>query len=154
MPRGFIGRPATAYLTQTSNAHKRAVDTGTQHAAAAPSNANLRVRMLPFEPEEANRGGPVATGRGNSSNIVVSQSEYIAISRMISQADDRMGECLYSISNEIEALCQTAFVLPDAVPRCLDISDSVKRSLGQFRSVTEDAVMQARNFARDITDIG
>jgi len=73
---------------------------------------------------------------------------------MISQADDRIGECIYIISDEIEALCQTSFILPEAVPRCINIADTLKKSLGQFRTVTEEAVMQAQKFAREIADIG
>jgi len=40
------------------------------------------------------------------------------------------------------------------VPGCLNISDSIKRSLGEFRSLTEDALIQTRNFAGDISNIG
>ena len=162
MPRGFTGRPSTLYLTQATTAHKRAVDTtsttSTRVSDNAPGSANtasrLRVRQLPFEADEGNSGTLIATGRGNSSNIVVSQSEYAAVTRLLSQSDERVGGCLYNVSNEIELLCQTAFILPDAVPRCLNISDTVKRSLGQFRAVTEDAVLQTQRFAREINDIG
>ena len=163
MPRGFIGRPSTVYLTQASTAHTNAVNaattTCTRVAASAPGSANtasrLRVRALPFEPGEgAAASGSVPTGRGNSSNIVVSQAEYESAFRQVCQADERMGECVYNTANEIELLCQTVFILPQAVPRCLNISESVKKSLGQFRAVTEDVAIKARNFAREITDIG
>jgi hypothetical protein len=154
MPRGFSGGQAAKYLGQVSDAHTRAAASGSQIATNAPSNANLRTRQLPFGPEDAMNGGAVATGRGNSSNIVASQREYEAVSNRVSQADDRVGECVYSISNDIEALCQTAFILPTAAPRCLNVSDDVKRSLGQFRAMTEDVIAQARVFARDITGIG
>ena len=154
MPRGFIGRPANAYLGRASEAHTRAVDTGKSIASAAPSNALLRERRLPFEPIEGTRGGMVSTGRGTSSNIAVSLQEYDRIMRTISQADDTIGQCVYNISCEIETLCQTAFILPAAVPRCLNISEQVKRSLGEFRTVTEEAMIAMGNFARDITNIG
>ena len=154
MPRGFSGRHAQLYLGQVSDAHTRAVSASSQVAADAPSNTNLRTRQLPFGPDDAVRSGMIATGRGNSSNIVASQHEYEAISRTISQAEDKLGECVYSVANEIEALCKTAFVMPSTVPRCLNISESVKRSLGLFRAVTEDALIQVRNFAREITNIG
>jgi len=154
MPRGFMGRPATAYLTKVSSGHSKATEKSTRIATNAPSNAVVRERRLPFEPSEGNSGGLVPTGRGNSSNILVSQSGYDVITRMISQADDKVGECMYNIAQEIEALCQTAFVLPDAVPRCLNISETVKKSLGEFREVTEDAGMQMRRFAHEIDSIG
>jgi len=154
MPRGFIGRPATIYLTEASTAQSRAQEAGTRVAENAPSNTSMRTRNLPFEPAEGIRGGFVSTGRGNSSNIVVSQGEYEAIAQRISQADHNIGACIYNVIGEIETLCQTSFILPDAVPRCLNISDSVKKSLNEFREITEEAVIKARNFARAIDDIG
>jgi len=159
MPRGFVGQPASSYLTKASTAHDQAGTNSSQIATRAPASASAtarlqRTRDLPFEPNEAFSGGSVPTGRGDSSNIVVRHDEYDTISRTVSQADDRIGECMYNISNEIEALCQTDFVLPDAVPRCLNISNGVKDSLGQFRGVTEDTLIQTRNFAREIANIG
>jgi len=154
VPRGFSGRLATVYLTEASTAHSRALSSGQQISDGAPSTASLRSRSLPFAPEEGATSSLVPTGRGNSSNIVVSQREYETVTRLISQADDRLGECIYNIANEIEALCQTAFILPDAVPRCLNISDSVKQSLGEFRGMTEDAIQEVRSFARRIGDVG
>jgi len=154
MPRGFIGLPAKLYLTQASEAHSRALSQGNQVVAVAPSNSQVRDRRFPFEPTEGASGGFVATGRGNSSNIVVSQGGYIALSQRASQADDRIGECLYNIAIEIENLCQTSFILPDAVPKCLNVSESVKRTLGEFRSLTEETVLLIRGFAREIDDIG
>jgi len=159
MPRGFVGRAASAYLTSAEQVHTRATTQTSRIATGVPVSPGattrlLRTKTLPFNPEDARAGGPVPTGRGNSSNIVVRQEDYEAISWLINQADDRVGECMHNIACEIEALCQTVFVLPDAVPRCLNISDSVKRSLGQFRSVTEDALIRTRNFAREISEIG
>jgi len=159
MPRGFIGQPSSAYLTKASTEHDRISTNSARIATSAPASASAvsrlqRPRNLPFEPSEAFSGGQVPTGRGDSSNIVVRHDEYEAISRTVSQADDRIGECMYNISNEIEALCQTDFVLPDAVPRCLNISNGVKDSLGQFRGMTEDKLTQTRNFAREISNIG
>jgi len=43
--------------------------------------------------------------------------------------------------------------LPSATPRCMNISNTVKRTLGEFRSLTEDMVMQTRRFAREIVNI-
>jgi len=150
------------YLSQAKEAHTSATDnvtqTGEQLVTRAPGSANtasrFRIRQLPFEPAEGASGASVPTGRGNSSNIVVSQQEYDSLTRMISQADYRVGECMYNVAKEIELLCQTVFMLPSAVPRCLNISDSVKNSLGEFCGVTEDCGLQTRGFTRAITDIG
>jgi len=154
MPRGFIGRPATSYLGQASDAHTRAASSGRAITADAPSNQNLRERRLPFEATEPSGDMISATGRGNSSNIVVSQQAYETITRMISQADDIVGACAYNVSNEIEAICQTIFILPQAVPKCLNISHSVKTTLNQYSAVTESAMLEVRKFAREIAEIG
>ena len=161
MPRGFAGPHAVDFLTRATAAHRQAQtssgrtteDTPTPRNMAS-STARLTTRQLPFTPEDGNNIGFVSTGRGTSDNVVVSQQEYESISRLLSHADERAGECIYNISNEIEALCQTVFILPTAGPRCMNISDSVKRTLGQFRSLTEDGVIQIRSFAREITNIG
>jgi len=170
MPRGFVGRPAAKYLGQTTDAHRTAVTAGNQttqqtqarmaatatDSQAPPllaNSANPRERQLPFGPEDATTGS-FTTGRRNSSNIVVNEQEYESITRRVSQTDEQLGECMYKIAQEIEALCQASFILPSAAPRCMSVSDDVKRSLGQFRSVTEDMVIQARRFAREITSIG
>jgi len=152
MPRGFIGEAAALFLGRVSKAHTNAIDAGRQVPAHAP--ASPREGRLPFEPEEAFTGGRIATGRGDSSNIVVARSNYDAIQSTINKAEDRIGECLYYTAIEIEALCQTAFILPAAVPRCLNISETVKRSLGDMRATAEDATLLARNFAREMTEIG
>jgi len=162
MPRGFIGQPATKFLTQAATVHSRAIDNTTRAnqrvSSSVPQAANtadrFRSRQLPFEPSEGVSGGLVPTGRGNSSNIVVSQAEYETSMRVFSQSDDRFGECVYNATNEIEEICRSIFILPNAVPRCLNISDTVKRSLGQFRAVAEDVALQTRAFARDITSLG
>jgi len=167
MPRGFIGKPAARYLGQATDAHRNAVNAGNQtsqqvqarmNTAAASSQtpqllASPRERRLPFGPEDANTGS-FTTGRRNSSNIVVDEHEYQSITSRVSQTDEQLGECMYRIAQEVEALCQSSFILPSAASRCMSVSDDVKRSLGQFRSVTEEMVIQTRRFAQEITDIG
>jgi len=154
MPRGFMGRPATAFLTRIADAHTQAKDSSTRITSNAPSNAAVRERRLPFEPSEGNSGGMVPTGRGNSSNIAVSYDEYDYLSRMICNAEDKLGECLYQVACEIEELCNTSFILPDAAPRCLNISESVKQYMTDFRGVTQDSAIRIRQFADEITTIG
>ena len=151
MPRGFIGRAAAAYLGQVSQAHTNAVSASRQTPAHAPDGP--WERQLPFALDEAFTGG-LTPRRGDSSNIVVSQQDYEDVCYAINKADDKIGECLYRVATEIEAMCQTSFILPAAVPRCLNISDSVKNSLGQFRALTDDATIQARRFAHEIISIG
>jgi len=112
-----------------------------------------RERRLPFNPEDANAGSSI-TGIGNSSNIVADFDEYQSILRVMSQADARINECLHHVTTELETMFGTTFILPAATTQCMHISDSVKRSLGQFRSLTDDVVMRVRHFAEAITSIG
>ena len=155
MPKGFSGRPAAAYLTRVSDAHQRAVTAGNNAGNQAPANSPQipNARRLPFSPDEAHTGGYI-TGRGNSGNIVVSLREYEEITYKLDQIDDRIGECLYRVSVEIEELCRTAFVMPEVVPRVLGVCDGVKSSLGEFRELTHELAVMLRNFAREATDIG
>ena len=151
MPRGFSGRHAAAYLGKVSEAHANAVSTCSQTPEGAPPGP--RQRRLPYGLEDAYTGS-FSTGRGDSSNIVASESEYEAICRTISQADDKIGECLHNTAAEINELCQTTFILPHAVPRCLNISESVNSILNEFRSVTDDSMMQTRKYVSEIINIG
>ena len=116
-----------------------------------------RRQLLTNSPEDARIGAygssSFATGKRNSGNIVADQREYEDISRKISHADDKIGECLYRIAQEIEDMCQTIYKLPQAVPRCLNVANSVKNSMGEFRSLTEEAAQEVRMYARDITEI-
>jgi len=153
MPRGFAGHVAAAYLGQVSKAHTKALETSRQSTQNMPDNMNTRERRLPFTPDDAFTGAQAGV-RSNPRNIAVSQADYDAICRHIYKADDKMCDCLYKTAMEIEEMCQTSFILPAAVPGCLSISNSVKQSLGQFRALTEEAVIQARRFAHEMISIG
>jgi hypothetical protein len=155
MPKGFSGRAAVRYLGDVSDAHSRAVSTSSEISSSAPgATQRVNPKQLPHSPEEAVRSSKFTTGTGSSSNIVADSREYEEISRKISQADDKIGECLYRIAQEIEDLCQTSYRLPRTVPRCMGICNNIKRSLGRFRSLTEDALLQTNRFAERVTNIG
>jgi len=153
MPRGFSGRAAAMYLGEVQTAQTTATE-ATKKTAASTPNINIRERALRHEPEDAlNFSGRVATGQNNSSNIVVDRDEYYDICYKIANVDENVAQTLYDVSMEIAVMCQTVFRLPAAVPRCLGISESVKTSLGDLRSITEDALMKARTFAQRIDNI-
>jgi len=152
MPRGFTGQPARTYLAQVSTAHTRADGASQQIPLSAPS-ITTRTRQLPFTPDTAG-SGQFITRRGDSSNVVVLPGEYEAIARHVSQLDDAVGECLYKAIEEIEEMCNTIFILPAVVPGCLNICNGVKTSLNQYRRLTDDAMLETRNYAREMLDIG
>ncbi|MCL2620929.1 MAG: hypothetical protein FWD97_08370 [Defluviitaleaceae bacterium] len=155
MIHGFSGLAAFRYLGDVTQAHETASSSAAQSQAGAPPNSPpiFRGSLLPFRMEDAKTGRHV-TGQNTSSNIVVSQTEYNDMVRRISEVDDKMGRCLYQVASEIEAMCQTMFIMPAAVPRCLNVSGTIKSSLGEFRSVTEDSALEILGFVRDIDGIG
>jgi len=150
MPNGFKGRPAARYLNEVSQAQAQAINSTRRSPVRIPPD--LTNPQLPYTPTEADTGS-FTTNKRSSSNIVADQREYEDISRRISQTDDKIGQCLYHIAKEIEDMCQTSYKLPWATPRCLNITDNIKSSISEFRSVTEEAVSQIRSYARDITEI-
>jgi len=150
MPDGFIGNPAVTYLGKVTDAHRAAVSVASQSPAGAP--AGPEIIRLPHDISTANSGS-FSLEYMNSGNIVVSQSEYDTAARMISELDDKKGQGIYETAGDIEHMNQTIFVLPSATPRILNISGTIKRSLGNFRAITEDMVMHTRSFAQEITSI-
>jgi len=64
------------------------------------------------------------------------------------------GQRLYDTACEIDEICQTIFVMPHVSPGCLNVSGGVKGCLGILRDITEDAALEMRRFAREITEIG
>ena len=152
MPRGFAGPPAISYLTKANDASREATRAGSNLPVHAPPGP--RKRNMPFPPDDADFGRGFSSGVGNSSNIVADMHEYNAICNAISRTDDQISDVLYRMTVEIETMCQTIFKLPRAIPRCLNISSSVKNMLGDFREVTDEATMEARGFVRALMEIG
>jgi len=160
MIKGFFGPAAASYLSSASNAHTLAMRTTTQASSQVNSQnpagggtiSFTPSRQLPFASEDA-KSGSFITGRGNSSNIVAGQGIYNEIARMITRADDKAGECLYRIAMEVENMCNTIFVLPEASPQCLNIAATTKSFLEEYRALTDEITANMRSFAQEITDI-
>jgi len=161
MPNGFIGTPCENYLRAVADAMSASARIHSQNPFANVSNRAVTPPPLPprinqrpaFSVAEA-RTGSHTTGVGNSSNIVVGQQPYQNVMQRINQTDDNIGRQLYEIATEMENLCSTSYVVPKTVVRCLDVLGDVKRSMGEFRSLTEDANMETRSFTGDILSIG
>ena len=150
MPNGFVGRAPIRYLGDVSVDHAAA-----QNAAREAFNrtgVNTPVVPLPHRPEQARTGSSVS-GRNNSSNIVANQEEYERVARIVSNADNRMANCLQSISSDIEAMCRSTFVLPRTSPQCVEISAALARSLGDFRVLTNEMLAQMNRYAGEIANI-
>ena len=154
MPNGFIGVGSRRYLQDVSSAHSNAVTATSNTPSHAPTGP--RAVRLPFtEDDAATRISSmfVGQGRGDSSNIIVDQPAYQEICTMLDRADDRMGECIYRTAMAIQNMCETILMLPQATPRCLGISNAVRDSLGELRSLTEDIILQTNRFAREVVEI-
>jgi len=154
----------SAFSAATSDTHMmRASNRTTMHMASVRTHADSqppaftlappRERRLPFSPEDAHTGS-FSVGRRDSSNIVADYNQQISANRIISTADNKFCECLHNVTQEIETLFRSSFAMPAAAPRCLNISDSVKQSLGQSRTLTEDLLTESRRFTDRITDVG
>ena len=152
MSNGFIGRAPEQYRGSVSQARG--------NAASAAAGAGARNISRPAAEAGAGAGASrsvrssLATMRGNSSNIIIHRADYDSAVRRLSQIDEKIGRCLYSVCCEIEELCQESFVMPRTTQECMNISSSVKNSLPQFGSLTEDIVIQTQAFVRDTMDIG
>ena len=161
MPDGFVGTPAGSYLGDVDIAlvtaepiHSRDPFQNLSNRAVPPPGLPARPnKQSPHPPDTAKSGGHT-TGSGSSSNIVVGEGEYDAIKQKIDQIDEAIGQELYNIAAEIEALCNGAYVLPKAVPKCLLITMGIKSSMGNFRSMTAEAVIKLQGFVRGIMAIG
>lgn len=103
----------------------------------------------PFPPENA-LGGRYSLGVGNSSNIVVDAGLYEDTLRKLNMVDDESGEDIYKTSVVIDEMCSNIYVVPKTGPRVKAITDRVKNSLGEYRSLTEKVSIETRKFVNEI----
>ena len=151
MPSGFMGDASRQYLGNTESALTSAAEANDQNPAGV-RRTEAKNRKHPFPLDEANRGRNM-TGVGNSSNIVVDSITYYDVLRMVDRIDDEMGELFYQITNEIEEMCNTTYIVPKTVTRCVSISSKVKNSLGDFRTLTGEIEITTSRFVNNITGI-
>jgi len=160
MPHGFQGNFVQEFFIDVNEA----LDTASQVHSRNPfegetdtENPPPRIppatnQRPPFAVESATSGGH-SLGVGNSSNIVVDQNIYNSFSRHLSAIDDRTGESIFIAVSAIENMCRTAFIVPETVPRILEITSQIKSSLSTFRSQAEETSIQARSFAGEMADV-
>ena len=161
MPHGFIGNAAASYLADVEEALQQAVQVNNEDVLAGVTNWSAptpavpgAINQPPPHPASTAKSGGNTVGMGSSSNVVVGLGEYDSIFRQADMADDRSGERLYNIAAQIEAVCGTSFQVTQVSPRCIELSDNVKRSMGDFRSLTAQAEANIRTFANEVTSIG
>ncbi|MCL2841806.1 MAG: hypothetical protein FWE05_13690 [Defluviitaleaceae bacterium] len=151
MPDGFLGKPAFTYLSLVEEIHAMAVSIISQSPASAPIEP--RIIRLPYTSSDANIGS-YSLGYGNSGNIVANQGKYYDTSFEAYRIDDDLGRFIYSVTREIDIMCQTIFKMPTAVPRILDISNEIRTSLDEFIILTDDTTKHIRRYADDMAVVG
>ena len=161
MPRGFSGKIVEHFFSNTSAAldmanmaHSRDPFEGmASNRVPLPNMSTPRNISAPFTVEDAWSNAMHARRVGNCSNVVVDHQLYgDAVSR-VDVIDDQAGADIYMIANAIEDMCARIFVVPETVKRILAVTDQLKGSLGQFRSLTEDANIDMRRFVGAISAV-
>jgi len=158
MPNGFRGSAAESYLGAAGSALSAAATAHNQRpipaqaGAQRPEMPSTPNAQAPHDVSSAHSGGNI-TGVGNSSNIVVGSAEYNNILSRIERIDDDMGRTLHQISVRIEEMCRGEFVMPQTVQRCNTLTSNLKNSLGEYRRLTEEPIMEIRRFSDRVLNI-
>jgi hypothetical protein len=161
MPYGFVGKASKKYLEAAAKAVNAAGEVHSHYpfsgcsgrAVPPPSLPERRNQPLPYKPGDALSGGCPA-GIGSQTNIAVSRGAYEDILGKIRMVDEKAAEELGNVMLEIEEMCAAAYIVPETLPRYLNIVDYVKNSLAEFRSLTEDSVDKAGSFVEKVINIG
>ena len=160
MPNGFVGPPAASFLPKIEEALRAAAVVHNTDPFENLSNWAVFPPPLPPRPnKDAPHPGNTAmigshfTGVGNVRNIVVGLDLYYSILQKINITDDKISEQMYHIAKEIESICSTSYILPQAVPRCLRVSKGVENNLIVFRALTDAAIMETRKFNGEIMSV-
>jgi len=90
---------------------------------------------------------------GNSSSVVVDADIYNTVLQRLDTADHQAGADMYAMCNTIDEICETIFVVPETTPRIKAMTDQFKKSLGQFRSLTEEVAIDVRRYTSEISNI-
>jgi len=151
MPDGFRGTPAMTYLTQVNDALN---DARTIHIDNNIPVPGLRIENVesPHPPGTANTGSNI-TGMGSSDNIVVNEETYRLISLALENIDETIGRELYTVTNEIETIFETTFIMPWTVKNARVITSGFRASFGDFRSLTGELLIPANTFVAGVLDV-
>jgi hypothetical protein len=118
-------------------------------APALPAGKN---HSLAHTPDTAKSGG-FKLGIGNNSNIAVSQNTYEQALNRASAFDRSMAEESYNLSVALEEMCSSIYVVPETLPKFLEIVGRIKSSLTEFQTVTDEARMHTHQFVSEIRRI-
>jgi len=160
MINGFSGRSAVHFINATNTALAESGEAlsrdpfqGREWRRGNPPNIRPGINQrAPFSEESGMNGGHTV-GVGNATNIVVDEHVYEDVVRQIGMLDEEFGADLYRTATAIEEMCTSMYVAPETTPLLLEIASQLKSSLGQFRSLTEEASIQTRRFVDEMMEI-
>ena len=161
MPRGFAGKSVKKFFANTEEALTRAgaahskdpFENTTSKLVPLPNLPEARNQPAPFTQEEAFTGSPHSRRVGNSTSVVVDPDVYNTVLQRMDTVDYQAGADMYMISNEIEELCATIFVVPDTVEQIATLCSQFKKELNQFRAVTEEVAISTRQYLSRVSEI-
>ena len=157
MQRGFSGTFAGQFMERTNEAVQRA---STAHNKPPLGNTTFEKARIPNLGTPMNRNPPFSsmgsshtTGVGNSSNIVVDEMVYRDAINRLDIIDDQAGEEIYKMTCTIEEMCKNIYVVPATNPRVVAITEQLKGSLSQFRSLCGDITTRTRRYVDEVGNI-
>jgi len=118
-----------------------------------PQLPPARNQPAPFSSGDAWSGGPHGRNVGNSSSVVVDADVYNTVIQRVDMAEHQAGADMYNMCNTIDEICETIFMIPETNPRIKAMTDTFKKSLGPFRSLTEEVATDVRRFTGEIANI-
>jgi len=161
MPNGFIGKPSLRYLKRVEDALLSASAVHSRDPFLSARQSMVRPPSLPArnnhrQPNEPNSAfsGSYITGIGNKTNIVVSDNDYNQVLHQIQSIDSAICDVLINVSQKIEEMCQTIYVVPRTRPRFLSMLSNVRGSLGEFRSLSVSLENNVHGYVSSIRTIG
>ena len=157
---GFLGNSAAEFIRETNLAMNEAIEEHNKdpfegesfNEYPPPPLGSVHNERVPFS-DESTAEGRYSVGVGTSDNVVVDNDEYEDITRVVDQIDEQAGSDLFRAAEAIETMCSSIYIVPVTVPRVLAITNQLKNSLREFRSLTEEANIHTRRFANEIREI-
>ena len=162
MPRGFAGKSVEKFFTNTEEALERAGEAHNKNpferhrsngSVPLPNLPPTHNQPAPFTSSDAWTGGPHGRNVGDSSSVVVDTDVYNAVIQRADMVDHQSGGDMYAMCNTIDEICETIFVVPETSPRIAAITDQFKKSLGHYRSLTEELAICVRRYTNEISNI-
>ncbi|MDR1796186.1 MAG: hypothetical protein LBR44_01890 [Clostridiales Family XIII bacterium] len=158
MPSGFSGKPAEGILLEVTDALRKAAAKHSEAPLAGQGGGTVPNPALPiprnFEnPYAGGGGGGYTTGVGKHSNIVLDTAAYEGMSRKIAATDSLVSEGLRSAMQEIETLCETAYVMPQSRPSLLGLVGRLRSALGDSGALADEAGRLPLRLAGDLLSI-